>query len=180
MTVYVALIRGINVGATRKLPMADLRAYCATGGFGEVKTYIQSGNVILSSNDGADEVADRLKAMIAERFKLDVPVIVRTAAQWQGYATGSPFPQAEAERPNLLHICLSAQPPAQDALEMLQARAKAKEKLAVKGGTLWCDFGESVGTSKLTPALFDKAAGSPVTARNWRTVQALAAMLEAA
>ncbi len=178
MTTYVALIRGINVGATRKLPMAELRAHCATEGLGEVKTYIQSGNLVLSANDGADEVADRLKALIAERFKLDVPVIVRTAAQWRRYAAGSPFPDAEAERPNLLHICLSARPLADGAAATLQARAMAKEKLAVKDGTLWCDFGESVGTSKLTPALFDKAAGSPVTARNWRTVMALAAMLE--
>lgn len=178
MTRYVALIRGINVGATRKLPMGELRAHCATDGFGEVKTYIQSGNIVLSSTDGADAVAARLKALIADRFKLDVPVIVRTAVQWQRYAAGSPFPEAETERPNLLHICLSAEPLADGAAETLQARAKAKEKLAVKDGTLWCDFGESVGTSKLTPALFDKAAGSPVTARNWRTVLALAAMLE--
>lgn len=180
MTTYVALIRGINVGATRKLPMAELRAHCATDGLGEVKTYIQSGNIVLSSTDDADEVAARLETLIATRFKLDVPVIVRTAAQWQRYAAGSPFPDAEAARPNLLHICLSTKPLADDAAEALQARARAKEKLAVKDGTLWCDFGESVGTSKLTPALFDKAAGSPVTARNWRTVQALAAMLEAA
>lgn len=180
MTRYVALIRGINVGATRKLPMAELRAHCATDGFGEVRTYIQSGNIILSSRDGADAVATGLKALIAERFKLDVPVIVRTAAQWQRYAAGSPFPDAEAERPNLLHICLSARPLADGAAATLQARATAREKLAVRDGTLWCDFGESVGTSKLTPALFDKVAGSPVTARNWRTVLALAAMLEAA
>ena len=178
MTTYVALIRGINVGATRKLPMAELRAHCAADGFGEVRTYIQSGNIILSSKEGGDEVASRLKALITERFKLEVPVIVRTAAQWQGYAAGSPFPDAEAERPNLLHICLSAEPLADGAAEALQARASAKEKLTVKDGTLWCDFGESVGNSKLTPALFDKAAGSPVTARNWRTVLALAAMLE--
>lgn len=180
MTRYVALIRGINVGATRKLPMAELRAHCATDGFGEVKTYIQSGNILLSSTDSAEDVAARLKSLISHRFNLDVPVIVRSAEQWRSYAEGSPFPDAEAERPNLLHVCLSAAPLAKDAAELLAARANAKERLAVKDGTLWCDFGESVGHSKLTPALFDKAAGSPVTARNWRTVQALAAMLEEA
>lgn len=178
MTTYVALIRGINVGATRKLPMAELRAHCAADGFGAVKTYIQSGNIILASEDSPDAVAAGLGALIARRFALDVPVIVRTAAQWQRYAAGSPFPDAETERPNLLHICLSARPLADDAAATLQARAKARERLAVDDGTLWCDFGESVGTSKLTPALFDKAAGSPVTARNWKTVQALAAMLD--
>lgn len=178
MTTYVALIRGINVGVTRKLPMAELRAHCAADGLGAVKTYIQSGNIILSSEDGPADVAARFKALIARRFSLDVPVIVRTAAQWQRYAAGSPFPDAENERPNLLHICLSAQPLVDGAAATLAARAKAKEQLAVKDGTLWCDYGESVGTSKLTPALFDKAAGSPVTARNWRTVLALAAMLE--
>ena len=180
MTHYVALIRGINVGATRKLPMAELRSACGEAGFEGVATYIQSGNVVLSSNAPADAVADRLKGLIADRFRLDVPVIVRTASQWRRYAAGSAFPDAEVERPKLLHLCLAVDPLKDDAAELLAARSTAKERIAVKGDALWVDFGESVGNSKLTPALLDKAAGSPVTARNWNTVLKLAEMLEPA
>lgn len=180
MTRYVALIRGINVGATRKLPMAELRVACGKDGFEGVATYIQSGNIVLTSDASPDAVANRLKRLIADHFKLDVPVIVRTATQWQRYAAGSAFPDAEAERPKLLHLCLSVDPLKDGVAEALAARATAKERIAVKDDTLWVDFGESVGNSKLTPTLLDKAAGSPVTARNWNTVLAINAMLEAA
>lgn len=178
MTQYVALVRGINVGATRRLPMAALRAACGAAGFADVATYIQSGNIVLTSDAPATEVAEQLETLIANRFKLDVPVIVRTAAQWKRYASGGAFPDAEAERPKLLHLCLSAQPLNDGAAAALAARATAAERIAAKGDALWIDFGESVGATKLTPALLDKAAGSPVTARNWNTVLALAAMLD--
>jgi len=178
VTRYVALVRGINVGATRKLPMAELRAVCGEAGFADVATYIQCGNIVLTSNASAAEVAEQLQTLIADRFKLGVPVIVRTAAEWQRYAAGSAFPDAQTERPKLLHLCLSAAPLKAEAVETLAARATAKERIATKNDALWIDFGESVGTSKLTPTLLDKAAGSPVTARNWNTVLALAAMLD--
>jgi uncharacterized protein (DUF1697 family) len=176
---YVALIRGINVGATRKLPMAELRAACGEAGFEGVATYIQSGNLVLTSDLSPDAVAKRLETLIAGRFGLEVPVIVRTAAEWRRHAAGSPFPDAEVERPRLLHICPSAAPARPEAVAMLEARASAKERIAIRDGTLWIDFGESVGTSKLTPALLDRAAGSPVTARNWNTVLKLAEMAAA-
>lgn len=179
-TRYVALIRGINVGAKRRLPMAELRDACREAGFEDVATYIQSGNIVLSAEAAADAVAERLKRLIAERFELDVPVIVRTAAQWRRYAAGGVFPDAKAERPKLLHLCLSVQPLIDGVADVLAARAAAKERVAVKADALWVDFGESVGTSKLTPTLLDKAAGSPVTARNWNTVMAITAMLEGA
>lgn len=179
MTRYVALIRGINVGATRKLPMAALRSACGEAGFEDVATYIQSGNIVLSSDLAADAVAKRLEGLIAERFKLDVPVIVRTAAQWQRYAAGSPFPDAETGRPRLLHICPAVAPVKPESVAMLEGRASAKERIAVKHDVLWVDFGESIGASKLTPTLLDKAAGSPVTARNWNTVLKLADMAAA-
>ena len=180
LTRYVVLLRGINVGATRKLPMAELRAACGEAGFIDVATYIQSGNVVLTSDASAETVAARLERLIAERFELDVPVIVRTVAQWRRYAAGSAFPDAEAVRPRLLHLCLAAGPLKPDVAEVLSARAAANERIAVKGDALWVDFAESVGNSKLTPALFDKAAGSPVTARNWNTVLKLAEMVDAA
>lgn len=178
MTRYVALIRGINVGATRKLPMAELRAACAEFGFEGVTTYIQSGNVVLSSAKPAAEVRRTLETLISERFKLDVPVVVRTADEWRLYASGSPFPNVEAERPKLLHLCLTVEPPVAGAVARIEARGATHERAAVKHGALWIDFGESVGTTKLTPAFLDKAAGSPLTARNWNTVLAVAAMLE--
>lgn len=177
MTRYVVLVRGINVGATRKLPMAELRSALATAGFHGVATYIQSGNIILSSDLGPADVATKVEALITSDFGLTVPVIVRTAAQWTGYAAGSPLAEAERDRPRMLHLCLAVAPLRADAAADLAARANDREVIMADGDALWIDFGDSVGTSKLTPALCDRAAGSPLTARNWNTVQAVAALL---
>lgn len=177
MTRYAVLVRGINVGSTRKLPMAELRAALTAASFDEVATYIQSGNIVLSSDLTAGEIAAKVEALIASGFGLTVPVIVRTAAEWSRYAAGSPLSAAQHERPRMLHLCLSARPPLAGAAEALNARAKAGEVVLADGDALWVDFGPSVGTSKLTPALFDRVAGSPVTARNWNSVLAIANLL---
>lgn len=179
MTRYVALLRGINVGSTRKVPMAELRDLCADAGFKDVATYIQSGNLMLSTDLEASEVAARLEQRIKERFGLDVPVIVRTASQWSGYASGSAFPDAEAARPKLLHLCLAASSPDPSAQEVLSARASADERVVLDGDALWIDFGAGVARSKLTPLALDRAAGSPVTARNWNSVLAINTLLMA-
>lgn len=179
MTHYVALLRGINVGGTRKLPMADLRTLCNAEGFGDVATYIQSGNIVLTSDEPAETVATRLEAAITARFDMIVPVVVRTAEAWRRYAAGSPFPDAETARPKLLLLCLPVAPLAADAVATLAARAAPRERVAAAGDdALWIDFGESIGDSKITPGSIDRAAGSPVTTRNWNTVLAINAMLE--
>jgi uncharacterized protein (DUF1697 family) len=181
-TRYVALLRGVNVGGTRKLPMAELRTLCAAEGFADVATYIQSGNLVLTSDESAKAVATRLQTAITARFELIVPVVVRTAGAWRRYAAGSPFPDAEAARPKLLLLCLPIAPLAADAVATLAARAAPRERVAAAAGddAFWIDFGESIGNSKITPGTIDRAAGSPVTTRNWNTVLAIDAMLEAA
>ena len=111
-----------------------------------------------------------LEKAIAARFGLDVPVIVRTAAQWASYAAANPFPEAARDEPNRLQLLVSKRPPDEDAAEKLMERAQAGEAVkAAAGGALWFHFPEGVGTSKLTPAAIDKAVGSPSTGRNWRT-----------
>jgi uncharacterized protein (DUF1697 family) len=176
---WVVLLRGINVGVANKVPMARLRAALEAEGFADVVTYIQSGNVLLTSDAGADEIAGRVHALLAMDFAANVPVIVRTASQWATYAKGGVFRDAEVERPKLLHLGLSVDPPKADAAAVLQARAADGERVAAKGDAIWIDFNTAVARSKLTPAACDKAAGSPFTARNWNSVQAIARLLDA-
>ncbi|HMG46217.1 MAG TPA: DUF1697 domain-containing protein [Allosphingosinicella sp.] len=174
----VALLRAVNVGG-RKLPMAELRALCAGLGWEDVASYIQSGNVVFSANGkpGASEAA--LERAIEGAFGLVVPVIVRTAAEWTKLAASNPFAKAARDEPNRLQLLVSKQPPNADAAEKLIARAQAGESVQAAGGALWFHFPEGVGVSKLTPALIDKACGSPSTGRNYRTVMKLAEMLDA-
>lgn len=178
MARFIALLRAVNVGG-RKLPMAELRALCGELGWEEVETYIQSGNVVFRAPGKPAALEARLEKAISGRFGLDVPAIVRTSAQWSGYAAANPFAKAAGDEPNRLQLLVSKRPPADDAAERLMERAKAGESVKAAGGALWFHFPEGVGTSKLTPALIDKACGSPSTGRNWRTVLKLGEMAAA-
>ncbi|HYI65239.1 MAG TPA: DUF1697 domain-containing protein [Allosphingosinicella sp.] len=174
----VALLRAVNVGG-RKLPMAELRALCAELGWKDAVTYIQSGNVVFSAAGQAGAIEKVLEEAIAGRFGLDVPVIVRSTAQWARYPAGNPFPHAAKDEPNRLMLLLSKRPPAPGAEAVIQARALAGEQVRRAGDALWFHYPEGAGISKLTPSLIDRAIGSPGTARNYNTVLKLKEMLEA-
>lgn len=178
MAKKLALLRAINVGG-RKVPMAELRALCADLGWTDVATYIQSGNIVFAAPGGDAAVEEALEKALAARFGFEVPVIVRTADEWAGYAAGSPFPEVETTAPNALLLAASKRPLSPGAAEALQERARDGELVREKQGALWVHFAGGIARSKLTPALFDKLAGSPVTARNWRTVVTLHEMLRA-
>src|SRR4051794_9477238 len=124
----VALLRAVNVGG-RKLPMAELRALCAELGWTGGATYIQSGNVVFTAAGEAQAAETALESAIARQFGLAVPVIVRRRAEWAKYPDLNPFPEAARDEPNKLHILLSKRPPARDAGEAIQARARGGEQV---------------------------------------------------
>lgn len=176
MARLIALIRGINVGSTRKLPMAELRAACAEAGLGAVKTYIQSGNVVLDHGKAADAEA-ALAKLIQARFGLDVPVVVRTATQWDRLIETCPFPDEAKAAPKLLHLLACKAPPKADAIEALRERARHGEKIAAWGShDIALHFTDGVADSKLAPTLIDRLVGSPATGRNWNTLLKLQTM----
>src|SRR4051812_11265364 len=172
----VALLRAVNVGG-RKLPMADLRVLCAGLGWTEIATYIQSGNVVFTAPGKPEAIEATLEAAIEKQFGLDVPVIVRSRAEWAKYPSENPFPEAAKDEPAKLHLLLSKRPPANGAAEAIEARAKAGEQVREAGGAVWIHYPQGAGTSKLTPSLIDRAIGSPATARNFNTVLKLLEML---
>lgn len=176
MTRFVALLRAVNVGG-RKLPMADLRELADTIGLANPATFIASGNLLFGAAAGDPELEARLEAALEKRFGFSVPVMVRSLEEWRGYIAANPFAEAAMERPNLVLMALSKLPLAADAARTIQDRATLGERVIAAGGALWFDYAQGVGNSKLTPNLIDKAAGSPVTGRNWRTVLKLADLL---
>lgn len=174
----IALLRGINVGGHNKLPMAGLRDLCAGLGWQDVQSYIQSGNLVFTAAAGPAVLETDLERGILEQFGLEISVIVRLASAWAAYMDANPFPAAAEREPNFVHILLSKVPPASDSAERLQERAKDGERVALAGETLWIHYPNGAGRSKLTPALLDRLAGSPVTARNWKTALKIAEMVK--
>ena len=177
MTTFIALLRGINVGGNNLVPMDVLRALCEEAGYRDVRTYIQSGNVVMAGAGTAAKAEARLEAALARRFGREIPVVVREAARWAELVRSNPLREAAGRQPKALHLALSKAPPARGAVEGVRSKAAGGEVVEQAGTDgLWILFTQGVGRSKLTPTLLDRLVGSPVTARNWNTVLALVEM----
>jgi uncharacterized protein (DUF1697 family) len=177
MATWICLLRAINLGSRNKVPMPALREALADAGFTEVQTYVQSGNVVFTSRHRSPAaVADAVRDLVRDRFDVDQPVVVRTPEQIGSLIEANPFADAAAERPKLLHVVfLTEQPPA-DAVTGVHADELTRDVVRIIGPDMYVDYGESVHASKLSPAYFSRRLGVDGTARNWRTVLALAEM----
>ncbi len=178
MARMVALLRGINVGGHRKVPMADLRALAGELGFRDEMTWIQSGNLVFGSPLGPDAAAAKLARGIEERFGFPVDLVVRTGEQWKKLAAGNPLPDESASAPDRVMLLLSREPPLPGAAAALRERARDGERIEAAAGALWIHHPGGAGKSRLSPALVDRLVGSPTTARNWTTVRAIGELLE--
>jgi uncharacterized protein (DUF1697 family) len=177
---YIALLRGINVGGGNRVTMAELRSLCGDLGWRGVRTYIQSGNVIFQAEGPRSSLGAALEGAIEQQLGLSIPVVVRGAAAWPGYVADNPYPNASRTEPNLVMLALSRAPPAPGAVDGLRDRATTGERITLVGDGLWIHYGSGVARTRLSPALFDRLVGSPVTARNWRTVLKLDELARAA
>lgn len=170
---HVALLRGINVGGGRKVPMAQLRGVAEALGLARVRTLIASGNLVFDADGTPAELEARLEAAVESRFGFPVDIMVRTAAQWSAYAAANPFPAEAEAAPKFLLLYAGKQPDADAAVEYLRARAAPEEKVAGHVDAIWIYFANGGGRSKLAsgpkPGLW--------TGRNWRTVLAIQEML---
>ncbi|MBX3501208.1 MAG: DUF1697 domain-containing protein [Alphaproteobacteria bacterium] len=168
MTVYIALLRAVNVGGTGLLPMAELRAICEASGFAQVRTYIASGNVVFSARPSAAKVKALLEERLQARAGKPVRVAVRTADEMDAVLKANPFPDAPARR--VVAIFLDEAPPA-DALSRARGRGSEEMRLGVR--EIYVRYGEDMGRSKL-----DIPAARPGTARNMNTIAKLVEMAQ--
>jgi uncharacterized protein (DUF1697 family) len=173
----VALLRGVNVGGRGKLSMADLRAIATDLGYGAVATYIQSGNLVLSTGDAASKVETDLAAAIASGTSVAPAVMVRTRSQLAKVVRDNPF-LARSEDPGHLHVVFT-DGPAKAGLAGVDLPAYAPEEATAIGKELYLFLPNGVGRSKLAVDLGRKKT-SVGTMRNWRTVTRLLAMADEA
>lgn len=177
MAHWVCLLRAVNLGARNKVPMPALREALSEAGFTEVRTYVQSGNIVLSSGHPSPRtVSDVVRGLVRERFDVDQPVVVRTAEQIQRLVESNPYPEAASQRPKLLHVHFLVAAPAPTAVERVHADELTRDVVRIIGEDMYVDYVDAVHGSKLTPAYFERRLGVAGTARNWRTVLALAEM----
>jgi uncharacterized protein (DUF1697 family) len=167
---YVALLRGINVGGNNLLPMSDLAAMFAKAGCRDVKTYIQSGNVVFRAQpERAANVGNQIAKAIAARTGMRIPVIVRKAADLRKMVARNPFLSRGAD-PDELHAMFLGEKPASEKVAALDPKRSPPDQFAVSGSEIYLHCPNGYGRSKLTNAYFDSKLGTVSTVRNWRTV----------
>ena len=154
--------------------MPELRALFEDEGHGDVATYIQSGNVVFTARGGAAAVAAGLETAITKRFKLDVPVLLRTRAQLQAVLAHTPFPGAE---PKTLHVAFLSAPPKPAAVKALDLEPYRPDELAVKGTEVYLHLPNGMGRTKLNTAFIERKLGVVATARTRATVATLVDLL---
>lgn len=174
---YAALLRAINLGATRKVPMAALRDLLTGLGYEDVRTYVQSGNVVLTSDQKPAELERRLHKEISQQFDIDVPVLVRDHAQLANVVKNNPLPEAVTDPRRFYVVFLSGRPDAA-RLRAIDPAAYEPDQFRAKGAELYVWYRAGMRVSKLPQALSDARLGVTSTARNWNTVVKLLALTE--
>ncbi|WP_394845681.1 DUF1697 domain-containing protein [Pendulispora brunnea] len=174
----VALLRGINLGSSNRLPMPALVAMFEAAGCVDVRHYIQSGNIVFRANE---KLGARLGSLIAKRiaadYGYDVPVILRSAAELREVLRVNPFLDRGTEG-KTLHVAFLAAEPDPARVSALDAKRSPPDSFAVVGREIYLYCPNGVGQTKLTNAYFDAKLGTTSTMRNWNTVQKLVAMME--
>ena len=174
---YVALLRGVNLGGKNKLPMKDLAEMFLAAGCTDVKTFIQSGNVLFNA---PAKVAGRIAAVIPEgvgkRFGHKPPIVIRTREQLAFAAANNPFLRDGASE-DMVHLLFLADVPDANCVSALDPARSAPDAFAVRGAEIYLHLPHGVADTKLTNAYFDSKLKTISTGRNWRTVMTLLEMM---
>lgn len=166
MSTWIALLRAVNVGGTGKLPMAELRAMCEDAGFKDVRTYIASGNVVLSSMSSEKQVKSVLEKMLEKYAGKPVGVLVRTSAEMAEVLAHNPFPHAAPNRTVAIFLEI---PPSAGALDAI--KGGSNEEIALGKREIYVHYGDGMAETKLRIP-----AAKAGTARNMNTVAKLVAL----
>lgn len=174
MTTWIAMLRAVNLGARNKVPMPALREALTDAGLGEVRTYVQSGNIAFTSRHRSpDAVASKVRDVVRREFDVDQPVLVRSIEQIETVIAGNPYPRAALDRPKLLHVTFLTSVPEPAGVQTVHSDPVSRDVCRIVGAHLYVDFAESVHGSRLSAQWITRRLGVDGTARNWRTVLAL-------
>ena len=175
--VNVALLRGINIGGKNRLPMKDLAAMFSDAGCDDVRTYIQSGNVLFRAEPTLqEEIPSLVSASILSRFGYRIPVATRTARELQAIVQANPLLERSSE-PDKLHVAFLSEIPDPAKVEALDANRSTPDEFAVLGREIYLYCPNGLARTRLTNNYFDSTLSTTSTMRNWKTTLKLLDMV---
>jgi uncharacterized protein (DUF1697 family) len=175
MATYIALLRGINVGGHKIIKMDQLRRSFEALGFKNVRTYVQSGNVIFeAAKRSPQKMVAAIERRILDEYGFEVVVIVRTAEEMSRAIEKNPFLREDGIDRTKLHVTFLSHVPARDVLSKLDAVDAGKERFCCLDSEMYLHLPNGAGESKLSITLFERVLSVSATSRNWNTVNKLA------
>lgn len=176
MTIYIALLRGINVGGHKLIKMTELQRMFEAMGFGRVQTYIQSGNVLFASLEEAEPLRRRIEREIGRVFGFAVAVVLRTAAELEQIIQDCPFFVDELPEGESVYVSLLAETPSQEGIDRLLAYNRESDEYRIAGREIYVLCRQGPRNSKFTNGFLEQRLRVSATTRNWQTITKLAAM----
>jgi len=168
----IVLLRGINLGSRNRIAMPALREALEDAGFDDVRTYLQSGNVVLSGAGSASAVAKQCGRVIEQSFGLEIDVVVRTRAQLARVVELNPLVDV-ATNPKRYQVSFLSGKPSASVMRKLEESAAPAERVVLAGREIYAWHPDGVGRSRLWTLLAGRGLGVTATARNWTTVTSL-------
>jgi uncharacterized protein (DUF1697 family) len=178
-SVYIALLRGVNLGPHKRVAMSDLRALMTRLGYEDGQSLLNSGNLVFRARVKSPADLERvLETETKSRLGVETQYFVRTVEQWKDVIAKNPMRKEAASDPGHLVVgCLKDAPDAR-AAKALDAAIPGREIARVVGHQVYIYYPDGIGTSKLTASIVDRALGTRGTARNWNTVTKLGGLVE--
>lgn len=173
MNKYVILLRGINVGGHRKVPMAELREILSDSGFKNVVTYIQSGNVILQSSQNSKNIKTKIEKVILKHFGFEVIVIVKTKEELKEIFDNCPFQQQTKEKS---YFMILDSLPDKFGLQEVSSLTHIGEEFHITYTSIYFFSANGYGRTKFNSNFFERKLKVNATARNYKTMLKLLAM----
>ena len=177
MPTYIAMLRGINVSGHKLIKMDQLRASFQALGFRNVRTYVQSGNVIFEAgNDPVASLSEKIVKRILREFGFPVPALLRTAKEMERIVGKNPFLKKAAIDDSKLHITFLSEAAPKTAEKSLQTLAVNSEQFRISGHEIYLYCPDGYGRTKLSNSAIEKKLSVVATTRNWKTLNALVGM----
>jgi len=177
MSTYIALLRGINVSGQKKIIMAELRTLLAKAGLKNVRTYIQSGNIVFEPNDSAKTVDFTIHQAILKKYGFEVPIMVFEQSFLTQVIQENPFLKKEPDLDiKMLYVAFLSEKPTPDRLKILQEKYMGDDEFILSEKVVYLYYKNGAGRTKLTNNYLETHLKIKATSRNWRTTLKLKSM----
>jgi uncharacterized protein (DUF1697 family) len=175
MQTFISILRGINVSGQKKILMADLKVLYENLKFKDVRTYIQSGNVIFKSNEPLSDIEfeKKIEDQIFKKYDFHVPVIIRSEDEIRKIISANPFLKEKNIEQKKLHVTFLSNIPDKENVESIEKMDFSPDKFMISGKEVYLYVPNGYGETKISNTFFEKKLKVKATTRNWNTVNKL-------